>query len=82
MLANKKATINPKNKNDDECLRWSTISALNYNEIMKKKLKTYLKKLNIKLKIFHHRKETGKIMNKIMSQLLLTSYLHHKIVTK
>ena len=35
-LANKKATINPKNKNDDECLRWSTISALNYNEIMKK----------------------------------------------
>ena len=22
-LANKKATINPKNKNDDECLRWS-----------------------------------------------------------
>ena len=81
-LANKKATINPKNKNDDECLRWSTISALNYNEIMKKKLKTYLKKLNIKLKIFHHRKETGKIMNKIMSQLLLTSYLHHKIVTK
>ena len=36
-LANKKATINPKNKQgDDECLRWSTISALNYNEIMKK----------------------------------------------
>ena len=37
-LANKKATINPKNKQgDDECLRWSTISALNYKEIMKKK---------------------------------------------
>ena len=34
--ANKKATINPKNKNDDECLRWSIISALNYNEITKK----------------------------------------------
>ena len=34
-LANKKAT-NPKNKNDYECLRWSIISALNYNEIMKK----------------------------------------------
>ena len=29
-LANKKATVNPKNKNDNECLRWSTISALNY----------------------------------------------------
>ena len=35
-LLHKKATINPKNKNDDLCLRWSTISALNYNEIMKK----------------------------------------------
>ena len=35
-LLHKKATINPKNKNDDECLRWSTISALNYNENTKK----------------------------------------------
>ena len=35
-LLHKGATINPKNKNDDECLRWSTISALNYNEITKK----------------------------------------------
>ena len=35
-LLHKKATVNPKNKNDDQCLRWSTISALNYNEIMKK----------------------------------------------
>ena len=30
------ATINPKNENDDECLRWSIICALNYNEIMNK----------------------------------------------
>ena len=28
-LENKKATINPKNENDDECLRWSINSALN-----------------------------------------------------
>ena len=35
-LLHKGATANPKNKSDDECLRWSTISALNYNEIMKK----------------------------------------------
>ena len=35
-LLHNRATINPKNKNDDECLRWSTISVLNYNEIMKK----------------------------------------------
>ena len=37
-LLHKGATINPKNKNDDECLRWSTISALNYNKITKKEL--------------------------------------------
>ena len=34
-LANKKTT-SPKNKNDDDCLQWSTISALNYNQIMNK----------------------------------------------
>ena len=44
-LANKKATINPKNKNDDECLRWSTISASNYNEIMKKEFENIFKKI-------------------------------------
>ena len=42
-LLHKKATTNPNNKNNDEYLRWSTISALNYNEIMKKSLKIYLK---------------------------------------
>ena len=35
-LLHKGATINPKNKNGDECLRRLTISALNYNEITKK----------------------------------------------
>ena len=30
-LLHKGVTINPKNKNNDECLRWSIISALNYN---------------------------------------------------
>ena len=37
-LLHKGATIHPKNKNDDECLRGSTTSALNYNEIMKKRV--------------------------------------------
>ena len=77
-LANKCATISPKNKNDDECLPWSTISALNYNEITKKEFENIFKKI----KIFHCIKETGKILNKTMSQLLLTLYLHHKIVKK
>ena len=44
-LANKKATINPKSKNYDECLRWSTISALNYNEIMKKEFENIFKEI-------------------------------------
>ena len=35
-LLHKGATINPKNKNDDKCLWWSIISALNYDEITKK----------------------------------------------
>ena len=37
-LLNKGASVNPKNKNDDECLWWSTISASNYNEIVKKRV--------------------------------------------
>ena len=44
-LLHKGATINPKNKNDDECLWWSTISALNYNEIMKKEFENIFKKI-------------------------------------
>ena len=43
-LENKKATIYPKNENDDECLRWSIISALNYNYIMKKEFQNIFKK--------------------------------------
>ena len=37
-LGKKKAVINPNNENDDECLRWSIVCALNYNEIMKKRV--------------------------------------------
>ena len=41
----KEAAINPKNKNDDECLRWLTISALNYNEITERGFENILKKI-------------------------------------
>ena len=81
-LLHKGATINPKNKNNDECLRWSIISALNYNEITKKSLKTYLKKLNLKIKIFHRIKGTGKVLNKTINQSLLMFYFHQKTVKK
>ena len=57
-LANKKATINPKNKNDYECLRWSIISALNYNEIMKKEFENIFKKIKHEDKDFSsHRRD-------------------------
>ena len=55
-LLHKKATINPKNKNDDECLRWSTISALNYNEIMKKEFENIFKKIKHEDKDFSSHK--------------------------
>ena len=44
-LLHKGATINPKNENDDECLRWSIICALNYNEIMKKEFENIFEKI-------------------------------------
>ena len=75
-LENKKAVINPKNENDDECLRWSIICSLNYNEITKKILKVYLIKLKMKIKIFHHIKEAVEILNKIINQLPLISYFY------
>ena len=42
-IADKKATINPKNEKDNKCFQWSTISALNYNKIKEKDLKKILK---------------------------------------
>ena len=51
-------------------------------KLRKKSLKTYLKKLNMKIKIFHHSKDTWKTLSKIMSQSLLMFYFDHKIVRK
>ena len=36
--------VNPKNENDDECLRWSIISAFNYREITKKEFENIFTK--------------------------------------
>ena len=47
------------NKNDNECLQWSAISALNYNEIVKS-LKTYLKKIKHEGKDFSSQKRDCK----------------------
>ena len=55
-LANKKATMNPKSKKDDECLWWSIISALNYNEIMIKGFENVYKKIKHEDKDFSSQK--------------------------
>ena len=46
--------------------------------LSKKSLKAYLKKLNMKIKVFLYIRGTGKILNKIMNQLLLISYFLSK----
>ena len=51
-LENKKAIINSKNKNDNECLWWSTICALNYNEIMKREFENIVKNIKREYKGF------------------------------
>ena len=38
-IANKKATINPKNEKDNKCFQWSIIAGLNHNIIKEKELK-------------------------------------------
>ena len=42
-IANKKATINPKNEKDNKCFQWSIIAGLNYKIIKEKELKKLLK---------------------------------------
>ena len=32
-IANKNATINPKNEKNNKCFKWSIIAGLNYNKI-------------------------------------------------
>ena len=55
-LENKKAIINPKNENDDECFRWSTICTLNYNEIMKKEFENIFRNIKHEDKDFSSQK--------------------------
>ena len=62
-LLHKGATIDPKN-NDDECLSWSTISALNYSEITKKEFENIFNKIKHEDKDFVTAKRLGKFWTK------------------
>ena len=55
-LENNKVIINPKNENDDECFRWSTIYTLNYNEIMKKEFENIFRNIKHQDKDFSSQK--------------------------
>ena len=81
-LLRKGATINPKNEHDDECLRWSIISALNYSEIIKKEFQNLFKKIKHEDRDFSSHERDWKVLNKIMNPLLLMSYFYHKIARK
>ena len=59
-LENKKAVINPKNENNDECLRWLVICALNYNEIMKREFENIFGKIKHEDKDFSYNKRDWK----------------------
>ena len=85
-IKNKKATINPKNK-DNECFKYAKTTALNYSKINNHPEKyPNLSLLSIiiigKTLSFHHIQRTGKSLNKIIRQLLLISYLYHTIPSK
>ena len=81
-LLYKRATINSKNEKVDKCFQYVLTLALDYSEIKKKQFENIFIKLNMKIRIFHHTKETGKILNKTMKQLLLLYYFRNNIVKK
>ena len=75
-LKNKKATINPKNMNNDNCFQYSISVALNHKDIGRaphriSKIKSFITKYNWKGIEFPAEPETGKSLNKIMRQLHL-----------
>ena len=56
MVITKRSNNNLKNEHDDECLRWSIISVLKYNEIIKKDFEKILKKIKHEDKDFSSHK--------------------------
>ena len=85
-LKNKKATINPKN-NDDNCFQYALTVALNYQNIKNNlqrisKIKPFINQYDWKGINFPSHKEDWKILNEITSQLVLIFYLCHTILNK
>ena len=80
-LKNKKATINPKN-NDDECFQYAITVSLNHEEINKdlqrtSKINSFINKYNWKEINFPSHKN-GKSLKQIIKRLLLSFCTYHK----
>ena len=85
-LKNKRATINPKNK-DNECFKYAIIAALNHKQIKNHSERIFILNLllisiNGRELSFHHNQKTGKSSNKTIKQLFLVSFIHHTILKK
>ena len=81
-LKNKKATINPKN-NDDNCFQYSLTVTLNHKQIKSHPERiSKIEPFTDQYRIFHHTQKTGKTLNKTIRELLLISYLFHTILKK
>ena len=76
-LLHKGATINPKN--NDECVQWSIISALNYNKITKKEFENISKKIKHEDKDLSLHKMDWENFERNNESM---SYFHQKIVKK
>ena len=87
-LKNKKATINPKNKNDDNCFQLAITVILNHQNIGRdpqkiSKIKPFINQYNWKgIEFPTEQKDWTKRLNKIIRQLRLTYYMCHTIPNK
>ena len=82
MVINKGATINPRSKNDDDCLRFSIISALNYNEITKKEFENLFKKIKHEDKDFLSHKSNWENFKQGYESIAINVLSSSKIVKK
>ena len=79
-ILNKRATINPKNK-DNKCFQYAVIAVLNHQKIENhpetiSNFKPFIDQYNWKGKTFPPGIKEWKILNKIIRKLLLISYLY------
>ena len=87
-LKNKKATINPKNKNDDNCFQHAITVTLNHQNNGRdpqkiSKIKPFINQYNWKgIEFPTEQKGWIKSLNKIIRQLHLTYYMCHTILNK